>query len=146
MSARSKIANKLVEKLKEIDGTGDWQSDLFNNVENKLKFWDEVNDHPSVFINTGGETREYLPGGFKWAYLSITVRIYVQDEEPELELEKIFEDIETIVDNNGRLEYETGEFTEDIKILSINTDEGLLTPNGVGEIVLHVMYALNGPC
>ena len=146
MSARSKIANTLVTQLKTIDGTGDWQSNLFNNVENKLKFWDEVNDYPSVFINTGSEAREYLPGGFKWAHLSITCRIYVQDEEPEARLEEIFEDIETIVDNNGNMEYDTDKFIEDMKILSINTDEGLLNPIGVGEITLQVMYDLDGPC
>ena len=38
MSYRSKIANALVDKLKEIDGTGDWVSDLYNNVHKKLKF------------------------------------------------------------------------------------------------------------
>ena len=146
MSYRSKIANTLVDKLKEIDGSGTWQSDLFGNVENRLKFWDEVDDYPYVFINTGAEAREYLPGGFKWAYLSVTCRVYVQDEEPEARLEEIFEDIETIVDNNGNMEYDTNKTIEDMKILSINTDEGLLNPIGVGEITLQIMYDLDGPC
>ena len=146
MSARSKIANALVDKLKEVDGTGDWVSDLYSNVENKLKFWDEIDDYPSVMINTGSETREYLPGGFKWAHLLVIIRIYVKDDEPEMRLEEIFEDVEKIVDNNGNLEYDTRKFTEDIKILSITTDEGLLAPVGVGEVTLQVMYDLDGPC
>jgi len=146
MSARSKIANELVCKLKEVDGTGDWCSNLYTNVENRLKFWDEVDDYPSVFINTGSETREYQPGGFKWAYLMLTVRIYVQDEEPEARLEEIFEDIEKIVDNNGNMEYDSNNTIEDMKILSIQTDEGLLNPIGVGEITLQIMYALNEVC
>ena len=144
MSYRSKIVNALVEKVKEIDGTSEWQSDLFGNVFNKLKFWDEVDDYPSVYLNTGAEAREYLPGGFKWAYLSISIRIYVQDEEPEQRLEEILEDIEKIVDNNGNMEYDTNKFIEDMKILSINTDEGLLNPIGVGEITLQIMYDLDG--
>ena len=144
MSYRSKIVNALVEKVKEIDGTSEWQSDLFGNVFNKLKFWDEVDDYPSVYLNTGAEAREYLPGGFKWAYLSISIRIYVQDEEPEARLEEIFEDVEKIVDNNGNMEYDTNKFIEDMKILSINTDEGLLNPIGVGEITLQIMYDLDG--
>ena len=121
MSSRSKIVNALVDKIKEIDGTGTWESDLFGNVFNKLKFWDEVSDMPSVFLNSGAEAREYLPGGFKWAYLSITCRIYVQDEEPEARLEEIFEDIETIIDNNGNMEYDTGKTIEDMKILSTSS-------------------------
>jgi hypothetical protein len=145
-TARSKIVNKLVTLIKEVDGTGTWVSDLYSNVENRLKFWDEVDDYPAVFLNAGPEAREYQPGGFKWAYLSVTCRIYVQDEEPEARLEEIFEDIEKIVDDNGSMEYETGNSIEDMKLLSINTDEGLLNPIGVGEITLQIMYGLDGPC
>ena len=146
MSARSKIANSLVELLKEIDGTSEWQSDLFGNAYNKLRFWDEVDDYPSVFVNTGAEAREYLPGGFKWGYLTLTVRIYIQDEEPEARLEEIFEDIEKIVDTNGTMEYDTNSYIEDMKILSITTDEGLLNPIGVGEIALQITYGLEEVC
>ena len=142
MSYRSKIVNTLVEEFKSINGSANYQSNLFNNVFNKLLFWDEVSDYPSVFLNAGTETREYLPGGFKWAYLLVTVRIYVNDEEPQQELEKIFEDIENTIDSNGNLEYDTNMYTEDIKILSINTDEGLLSPIGVGEVTLQIMYDL----
>lgn len=146
MSARSKIVNALVDKIKEIDGTGTYQSDLFGNVYNKLKFWNEVDDYPSVYLNAGQESRDYLPGGFKWAYLSISIRIYVQNEEPEQELEKVLEDIETIIDGNGNMEYDINKYIEDIKISLINTDEGLLAPSAVGEVSLQVMYALDGPC
>ena len=146
MSGRSKIANSLVELLKEIDGTSEWQSDLFGNVENRLKFWDEVDDYPSVYVNTGSEAREYLPGGFKWGYLTLTIRIYVNDEEPEARLEEIFEDIETIVDSNGTMEYDTNKYIEDMKILSISTDEGLLNPIGVGEIALQITYGMDEVC
>jgi hypothetical protein len=130
---RSAILNALAFKLKEIDGSGSWASNLFENVFVRLKFWDEVDDYPSVYLNIGNELREYLPANFKWGYLTITVRIYVEDEEPESELEKIFCDIETVVDANGNLEYETGKFIEDMRIMSITTDEGLLHPIGVGE-------------
>lgn len=143
MSARSKIVDALVVKLKLIDGTvGTYESDLFENVYNKLKFWDEVEDYPSVYLNAGPETREYLPAGFKWGYFTVSIRIYVNDEEPEARLEEIFTDIEYIVDNNGELDFDSGNETEDIKIMSIHTDEGLLAPVGVGEITLQIMYAL----
>ena len=146
MSARSKILNKLVELLKTIDGTGTFRSDLFNNVFPKLKFWDEVDDYPSVYLNIGPESRQYLPGGVKWAFLTVNIRIYVNDEEAETRLEEIFEDIETIIDENGNLEYDTGYYAEDVRILSIATDEGLLNPIGVGEVTLQVQYGLDMVC
>lgn len=144
MSARSKIINALVTKLKLMNGETVYTADIFNNVFNKLKFWDEVNDYPSMFLNAGPETREYLPAGFKWGYLAVTIRVYVKAEEPETELEKFFTDVEYIIDNNGELLFDatTGDKTEDIKIMSIHTDEGLLAPVGVGEITLQIMYAL----
>lgn len=144
MSARSKIINALVTKLKLINGETVYTANIFNNVFNKLKFWDEVNDYPSMFLNAGPETREYLPAGFKWGYLTVTIRVYVKAEEPETELEKFFTDVEYIVDNNGELLFDevTGDKTEDIKIMSIHTDEGLLAPVGVGEITLQIMYEL----
>ena len=99
---------------------------------------------PLYFVNAGPENRDYLPGGFKWGYLTVTIRVYVKQEDPEVLLEAIFEDIERIIDANGNMIYDdtTGSKIEDLKILQINTDEGLLAPIGVGDITLHIMYDL----
>lgn len=143
MSYRSKIISKLVDTISdEVNGRDIYNSDLRNRVYNKLKFWDEVNDYPSIHINAGQETREYLPGGFKWGHLIASIRIYVNSEHPEEDLEGIFEDIEQIIDGFGNLEYDTNKFIEDMQILSINTDEGLLAPIGVGEMTIKIMYDL----
>lgn len=141
MSARSSIVQTLVTKLKLIDGTGNYRSNLFNNVSPKLKFWDEVNDFPYVCITAGVEMREYLPGDFKWGYLSIAIKVYVKDEDdPILKLEEVFQDIETVLDANNELEYDTNKTTEDIRISAIESDEGLLTPLGIGEITIQIRY------
>ena len=140
--ARSAIVNALITKLKLIDGTGAMNVDLANNVTNKLIFWDEVNDFPYVSVVAGNEVREYLPGGFKWGMLGLNIRMYVYGEEPLDELEKVLYDIETQIDANNNLTYDTGKQTEQLTILSIATDEGLLTPYGVGEITLEVRYQI----
>ncbi len=140
MSARSSIVSALVEKLKEIDGTGTNQSNLFNNVYAKLKFWDEINDFPSVYIVPGSEIREYLPGDFKWGFLNVSLKVYVKAENAAEELEKVLEDIEKKIDANRVLLYEGSKYTTEILVTSIVTDEGLLVPYGVGEINLQVRY------
>jgi hypothetical protein len=140
--ARSAIVNALITKLKLIDGTGAMNVDLANNVTNKLIFWDEVNDFPYVSVVAGNEVREYLPGGFKWGMLGLNIRMYVYGEEPLDELEKVLYDIETQIDANNVLTYDTGKQTEQMTILSIATDEGLLAPYGVGEITLEVRYQI----
>ena len=138
--ARSAIVDAIIEKLKLIDGSGNFNVDLANNVTNKLIFWDEVNDFPYVSVVAGNEVREHLPGGFKWGMLGINIRMYVYDEEPLEALEKVLYDIEEQIDANNVLTYDTGKQTEQMTILSIATDEGLLAPYGVGEITLEVRY------
>ena len=138
------IVNALVEKLKTIDGNGDFNTDVYNNVHPRLKFWDEVKEFPSIHVNAGGERREYQASGFKDRFLSITLRVYVQDEDPTEALEELLEDIETVIEANSRLEYRDrrglDNFTQQITIISIDTDEGVLEPLGVGEILLEVRY------
>ena len=143
MSKRTQIAKALVKLVNDnLTGCSPYNSNIYGNAHNKLKFWDEVNDYPFMGITAGGESRQYLPAEFKWGFLQVTFRIYVEKEDPQEELENFIADIETLLDANNNLIYdsETGDTTELISILSISTDEGLLAPIGAGEIVIQVQY------
>lgn len=144
MSRRTSIIKALVEKLKAIDGNQPYQTNLFNNAYAKLKFWDEVEDFPSIYCTPGSEQREYLPGDFAWGYLGIGIKVYCRGEEAQQELETLLEDIERCVDSNRVLVYDLdrGYETTEILIQSITTDEGLLAPYAVGEINLQVRYQI----
>lgn len=141
---RQSIVNALVTKLQEINGTGDYISNVFGNVYPRLKFWDEVEDFPAIHLNAGSETRDYQGGGYKDRFLSVTVRIYVREEDAVDALDNLLEDVETVVENNSRLQYTdkqgNTQYTHQITILSIDTDEGVLEPLGVGEMLLEVRY------
>ena len=144
-SRRANILRALAEKLKDIDGSGAFLSDLQNNVHPRLKFWDEVVEFPAIHLNAGAETRQYQAGGYKDRFLAVTIRCYVQDEEDATEaLNVLMEDIETVVEENSRLEYADSQnntfSTQQITIVSINTDEGVLEPLGVGELDIEVRY------
>ena len=140
---RSAIVDAFVEKLLTINGTGNFLSTV-SSVEPRLKFWDEVNEFPSIHLNAGSETRIYQAGGYKDRFLSVTVRVYVQAEDSVEALEELLEDIETVIETTSRLEYEdrrgVTHHTHQISIISIDTDEGVLEPLGVGEILLEVRY------
>jgi len=145
MTKRTSIVTALAEKLKIIDGNAPYSSDLFGNSYPKLKFWDEVQDFPSVYLVAGSETRQYHPADFTWALLNISIKVYVKDESyPQEELEDLINDLETVINNNRVLVYDVTNnlSTTEILIQSITTDEGLLAPYGVGEINLQVRYAL----
>ena len=138
------IVNAIVEKLKDINGTGKFLTDLAGNVSPRLKFWDEVEEFPAVHLNAGSETREYQGSGYKDRFLSITLRCYVQDEDSVLALDELMEDVETVLEQNSSLEYFDAQnhsySTQQITIVSIDTDEGVLEPLGIGEILIEVRY------
>jgi hypothetical protein len=138
------IIEALVNKLKDIDGTGTFLSNLNENVSPRLKFWDEVEEFPAIHLNAGSETREYQGGGYKDRFLSVTVRCYVQSEDAVLALDELLEDVETVLEENSKLTYKdrnnADQYTQQITIVSIDTDEGVLEPMGVGEMLIEVRY------
>tara|TARA_R110001592_G_scaffold240385_5_gene500441 strand:- start:647 stop:1099 length:453 start_codon:yes stop_codon:yes gene_type:complete len=141
---RKMIVASIVTKLKTINGLGSFLTDLANNVEPRLKFWDEVDDFPAIHCNAGTETREYHGGGVKTRFLTVTLRCYVKAEDSTDALDRLIEDVETVIEGNSRLSYVDNQgalqFTQDITVRSIETDEGVLEPLGVGEILLEVRY------
>ena len=143
MSKRTSIVKALAEKLKEINGNAPYSVDLYNNSFNKLKFWDEVQDFPCVYVTPGTEMREYLPSTFTWGHLGVCVKAYCRGEDAQTQLESLLQDLETCIDNNRVLQYDSsGNETTEILITSITTDEGLLAPYAIGEINLQVRYQI----
>ena len=143
-SKRSNIVEALATKLKDIDGSGAFLTDVSNNVHPRLKFWDEVEDFPAIHLNAGSETRQYQGAGYKDRFLGVTIRCYVNADDAQQELNALMEDVETVIEENGQLAYTdrqgNSQKTLDILIVSIETDEGVLEPFGVAEMLIQVHY------
>lgn len=149
MSARSGIPKAFAAGLKEsLDGTGSYVNNVYENVGNRVLHFDQINDFPYISVTPGPEVREDLPSNFSWSTLTVYFKIYVQNaDDAQGELESIISDIENYVDTHLNLSYNvttpsglvTRE-TTDNSIVSITTDEGILDPNALGEIVLDVRY------
>tara|TARA_Y100000356_G_scaffold134130_1_gene142690 strand:+ start:1012 stop:1473 length:462 start_codon:yes stop_codon:yes gene_type:complete len=142
-SRRAAITRALADKIAEIDGRGIYHTAVAE-VSPRLKFWDEVEEFPAVHLNAGSESRQYQGGQYKDRFLNVTVRCYVNQEDSVDALDELLEDVETILEENSRLRYYDRmgleQFTQQITIISIDTDEGVLDPLGVGEILLEVRY------
>ena len=138
------IIEALVNKLKDIDGTGQFLTNVNENVSPRLKFWDEVEEFPAIHLNAGPETREYQGGGYKDRFFSVTVRCYVQEEDTVQALDELLEDVETVIEDNARLTYKdrnnADQHTQQITVVSIDTDDGVLEPLGVGAMLIEVRY------
>tara|TARA_Y100001963_G_scaffold147691_1_gene224398 strand:+ start:282 stop:746 length:465 start_codon:yes stop_codon:yes gene_type:complete len=142
---RRAIVGALADKLYEnLNGSPPFRSAV-QSVEPRLRFWDEVNDFPAIQVGAGQETREYEGAGFRFRFLRVTVRCYVNDSEDViLALEELLEDVETVIEDNDPLTYTdstgTSQTTAKSTIISVDTDEGVLEPLGVGEVILEVQY------
>ncbi len=140
---RSAILDAMAELFEKIDGGDGYKQDLTGSIEPRMKFWDEVDSFPCLHMASGTETREYYGGGQKWRFLTVTIRIYVNSEDPITELEELLEDVETVLDDAGQFNYNTTTGTQQVtqvSILSISTDEGALQPLGVGEMIVEIRY------
>ena len=140
---RSQILNALVDKLKDIDGSGDYRTNLAKQVFPTMKFWDEIDTFPAVHLSAGTETREYYGGGQKWRFLTVTIRGYVNQEDPIEGLCLLLEDEEYVLDEHPQFTYLDSYGTAgvaQISVISIDTDEGVLAPLGIGEMIIEVRY------
>jgi hypothetical protein len=144
-TARKKVIEALVEQIKEIDGNHPFNSNVFNNVHSGMVFLDQIQEYPKICVVAGDETREYQPNAFKWRFLSLDIRVYVEDQEdPQEVLALLMEDIERVIDNNDVLTYDDtvspNLTTTSLTLQSVSTDEGVLTPLGIGEVTLECRY------
>ena len=140
---RSAILNAMAELFEKIDGGDGYKQDLSGAIEPRMKFWDEVESFPCLHMSSGTETREYYGGGQKWRFLTVTIRVYVNADDPITELEELLEDVETVLDDAGQFDYRTTSGTQQVtrlSVVSISTDEGALQPLGVGEMIVEIRY------
>ena len=144
---RSEIVDFLITNFKNIDGsTSNYNSsytfnvNLFNNVYRGVKFLDEVNDFPAIYLAAGAENREFESLSLTVATLDVTIRAYVYGEDNSQSLaDDLLEDVEHVI-------YSIGDNPEkgiqDITIDSITVDEGLVEPYGLAEVLIQVTYRL----
>ena len=144
---RSEIVDFLITELKNIDGgTSTYNNNytynvnLFDNVFRGIKFLDEVNDFPAIYLAAGTEIRNFESLSLTVATLDVTIRAYVYGEDNSQSLaDDMIQDIEHVI-------YSLGDNPDkgilDITIDSISTDEGLAAPYGIAEVELTVVYRL----
>ncbi len=146
MSNRRLIVDEIVRNLKKIDGRTSpynpeyqFNNDIHGNAYRGLRFIDEINDFPSLYLTSGLEQRIYQSKGLTESVVSLTIRCYVYGEEPQQQLSYLIQDIEHIVYNMTlNLDLQT----QDISVKEILTDSGLLEPYGMAEIFLNMRFEI----
>jgi hypothetical protein len=108
-SRRGNIVDFLVTSLKNINGSTStynnaytYNNNLFDNVYRKLKFLDEVNDFPALYLSAGTENRNFNSLSLTVATLDVTIRAYVYGEDNSQSLaDDMIQDIEHVIYSLG---------------------------------------------
>ena len=144
---RTEIVQFLIDHLKEIDGdispydtSYQFKNNIFGNAYRKIKFLDEVNDFPSIYLAAGTEIRNFQSENLTVATLTVIIRAYVYGEDnSQLLADDLVQDIEHVI-------YSIGDNPDkgilDITIENITQDEGLSFPYGIAEVELSIVYRL----
>ena len=145
MSNRQSIAEAFTQTTKDLlDGVND-QFNIYGNVFPQNMLTKDITSFPCVTYSPGPEKFQYLPSGLRWNYLTMYSRVYVKGvEEPQQELEVLIQKIKNIIDSNTNMPYYVGNtlmHITDCTLDEISTDEGLLAPDGIAEIVFVVRYS-----
>jgi hypothetical protein len=129
--------------------TDRYYTNLYGNVSDTVLHFNDVPDFPFVSIAKGPETTDYLPGGFRWNFLTLYLRVYVRGEDNyDEQLEAVISDLKTLIDLMETFPYtvtmplgvEYEYRVTEVTLLGLDTDEGLLAPDGFGELRLRVRY------
>lgn len=142
MTRRTSIITAISEKFKEnLNGIA-YPSNVYGNAYPTLKFWDEVNDFPCIYMSPGTEIRQYELSAFAWGIMNVSIKVYTRGEDAQMQLEQLLEDIEKVLEANKGLVYDATKdlVTTEMLVVSITTDEGLLKPFAVGEINIQIRY------
>ena len=114
-----------------------------NNVHRTYKYMHDLNDFPAITFIPNREDRDHFGAGQVHGILAIQLRCYVYDGDTADiadECERLADQIEAAVDTfsaaNRALE------VEEARVVSLRTDDGLMTPYGVADLQISILYRL----
>jgi hypothetical protein len=114
-----------------------------NNVYRTYKYMHDLNDFPAITFIPNREDRDHFGAGQVHGILAIQLRCYVYDGDTADiadECERLADQIEAAVDTfsatNRALE------VEEARVVTLRTDDGLMTPYGVADLQISILYRL----
>jgi len=115
----------------------DYKRSVFKNVFNGLKFLDQINDFPSIYIQAGQEVYNYDSKTATIGVLELMIRVYAYEENGIHALEDIVDDVVHVLE---RINFSQDHRIINCRVISVDTDNGLLDPYGLGEVSVEVTY------
>lgn len=150
---RTAVLHTVTTELKRINGGIDsragiprtpytFKSNVYNNVFRGFKYLDAINDFPTVCVFGADEARVHIGSGIKYGTFELRIRGYVWSGDNSMTLaEDLADDIDFIIEGIHRIG--TDLEIVDARVLSLSTDDGLLAPWGLCDLIAEVAYQID---
>lgn len=151
-SIKTQIIDELVISLKRINGSIDttigaaespytFNFDIADNVYRKFKYIDEINDFPTICLYASRDRRSHIGAAVKYGTFTVTIRGYIKSGESSIDdSDNLANDIEYVIESFNLDPDRCSINLVDSRILSIETDEGLMNPYGLCEVSVEIAY------
>jgi len=150
-SIRRDIMRFFVAQFKRINRTTDTTpgaprspykfNKFVGTVKDRFLYLDQINDFPTICLYDMVETRTHIGAGIKYGSFTLTVRGYIKEGNPIVAAEDLADDIEYVINTWTRLKADTCPLLlEDVRVTSLQTDEGLFEPYGLCQVRAEVLY------
>ena len=114
-----------------------------NNVFRTYKYMHDLNDFPAITFIPRQEQRDHFGDQQVHAIIAVQLRCYVFDGDTSDiadECERLADQIEDAVDSFAET-YRQHQ-VEEARVVSLRTDDGLMTPYGVADLHVSILYRL----
>ena len=143
---------QLVTNLKRIDGNQDTVINAPNSpytfnhalasVYRDFRYLDEVNDFPTICLYGATDRREHIGTDVRYGNFLTTIRGYLKGSIDDVD--NLIDDILFVIESmNFDHTLDTLNLV-DARVISIESDEGLLLPYGLCDITVQVTYEQYG--
>lgn len=114
-----------------------------NNVFRTYKYMHDLNDFPAITFIPRQEQRDHFGDQQVHGIIAVQLRCYVYDGDTSDiadECERLADQIEEAIDTFAETyrQYEV----EEARVVSLRTDDGLMTPYGVADLQVSILYRL----
>jgi len=110
-----------------------------NSVVRGFKWLDAINQFPYITYNVQDSALVHISSNIRYYAMTIALRAYVRGESSQALLDDIMVEIEDAI-INFRSTSSPRLGVVDARIVSVDSDEGLMDPNGVTDMVLTLTY------
>ena len=137
---RTEVAEALVEDIYTKTSV------LQGNVQRQFIFLNEVNDFPFVTFIPREEVRTHRGDGRKLASLQLSLRAYIHNGNPGGESIRDAENMGIQIEQDIIDEFAASHRdleVEEARVLAFRTDEGLMSPYGIADLDIVIVYEVN---